>query len=201
MKPDLKTIKEYYSKMDIDRLEKIVKSEIAKFEPEVRFIIEREMKKRGMNENLFAAIEAQTKVLSGEQILEATEKVKNLKCPNCGNPNNKLVGGNLTKVRGYIFFAGNTKQPVILCPDCLNKIQNKALFKNLLLGWWSFPSGFIRTPQAIFNHFTEKKEHRARGISEIIIKNFVIKNIGELKTNWKNEDELSSFILHKNDTH
>lgn len=196
---ELDKIKVYYSKMDIDKLERIAKFEIASLRPEVINIVKEEIHKRGMDKNLLDGIQSQVIMLSPSEILEATEKIKSLKCPNCGDKKNNLVGGNLRKVRGYVFFTFDTKQEVILCGDCLNKSQNDALLKNILFGWWGFPRGLIATPRAIIGHFKEQKRDKARGVSEVILKDFVLENIGELRTNWDNEEELIHFIQYKNE--
>ena len=77
------------------------------------------------------------------------------------------------------------------------KERKNQLIKNSLLGWWGFPSGLLfRTPQAIINHFIDngKKDE----ISKSVLSDFAVQSVGELKTNWENEDRLVAFINHQN---
>jgi hypothetical protein len=194
---DLKQIKLHYSKMDNAKLERIAKFEINSIQPEVRPIIIAEIKKRGLDENLLAGIEAQTKEITDENLLELIDKIIGLDCPNCGKSNSGLTGGIIRKVRSYLVLTQYEKKTMIACPSCLAGERKKQLIKNSILGWWGIPWGlFFRTPQAIINHFLDNRKYQE--ISESILRDFATQNIGELKTNWENEDELIEFIRHCN---
>jgi hypothetical protein len=194
---DLEQIRNHYSKIDDSKLERIAKFEIASLQPEVQPIVIAEIKKRGLDKNLLTGIEAQTKELTEEEVYELIDKVKGLDCPNCGKSNQGLTGGIIRKVRSYLIMTQYETRPMIACKACVEEERKSQLIKNSLLGWWGFPWGlFYRTPQAIINHFRDngKKEE----ISESILIDFAAQNIGELKTNWENEDKLVDFINHQN---
>ncbi len=194
---DLEQIRNNYSKMDDSKLERIAKFEMASLQPEVRPIIIAEIKKRGLDENLLTGIEAQTKELSEEEVNELTDKVKGLDCPSCGKSSSGLVGGIIRKVRSYLLFTQYESRAMIACKECVDSERKNQLIKNSLFGWWGFPSGFLyRTPQAIINHFRDNR--KSEELSELILIEFAVQNIGELKTNWENEDAIVGFIRHQN---
>jgi hypothetical protein len=196
MAVDLEKIKAHYSEMDISKLERIAKFEIASLEPEVQPIIIAEIKKRGLGESFLAGIEAQTKDLSEEEIFELRDKIKGLDCPSCGKSNQGLVGGIIRKVRSYIIITQHETRSMIACQNCVETERKNQLIKNSLFGWWGFPWGIYRTLVAIINHF--KDNGTTHKISESILVEFALQNIGELKTDWDDEDELVRFINHQN---
>jgi len=194
---DIEHIKNHYSKMDDFKLERIAKYEIAKLKPEIINIVTDEIKRRGLDVNLLSGIEAQTKIVSKEEVYELTVKVKKLDCPSCGKSNQGLVGGIIRKVRSYIIFTHFERRTMIACKKCVELERKIQLIKNSIFGWWGFPSGLLySTPSAIINHFLDNRKNEA--ISELIISDFVLQNIGELKTNWGNEEKLVDFIYHHN---
>ena len=197
MAVDLEQIRNHYSKMDNSKLERIAKFEIRSLQPEVLSIVIAEIQKRSLDENLLVGVEAQIKELSEEEIYDLRDKLKGLTCPSCGKVNQGLVGGIIRKVRSYLIITQYETRPMIACGYCVETERKNQLIKNALLGWWGFPWGmFYRTPQAIINHFRDNRKKEE--ISESILIEFAVDNIGELKTNWRNEDELVSFINHKN---
>lgn len=194
---DLEQIRNHYSKMDDSKLERIAKFQIASLQPEVQPIVIAEIKKRGLDENLLIGIEAQTKEFTKEEVYEVIEKVKGLDCPSCGKPKQVLVGGVIRKVRSYLIMTQYETRPMIACKVCVEEERKSQLIKNSLLGWWGFPWGLLyRTPHAIINHFLDNRKQEE--ISEIIINDFAAQNIGELKTNWEDEEKLVAFINHQN---
>ena len=193
---DLEYIKENYSKMEDFKLERIAKYEASLLRPEVLPILISEIKKRGLNENLIQGINSQVKELSTKEINGVITKIKGLSCPICENTSQELNGGIIRKVRSYLILTQYEKKAIISCNTCLDKERKNQLIKNSLLGWCGLPWGLIRTPISIINHFRDnlKKEE----ISEAILNEFIKKNIGELKTNWEDEKNLSDFIKHIN---
>ncbi|MBI1228005.1 MAG: hypothetical protein GC192_22425 [Bacteroidetes bacterium] len=199
MSLDLEQIKNHYAKMNDAKLENIAKFEMALLEPAVQPIVIAEIKRRGMDENLLAGIAAQTKTLSDEEVEELKDKLKGLACPSCGKPDQGLVGGIIRKVRSIVLFTQYEQRPIIACPACVEAERKSQLIKNSLFGWWGFPSGLLyRTPQAIINHFRDNGKRDA--ISEGILTHFAVENVGELKTNWNQEDKIVSFVRRKNST-
>jgi len=194
---DLEQVRNHYSQMDDSRLERIAKYDIASLEPEVEEIVIAELKKRNFDESILSGIAAQTKEYDDEEIEELLDKVKSLACPKCGTQDKDLVGGIVRKVRGYIIMTKYERRPLIACRPCIEEERKSQLIKNSLFGWWGIPWGLLyNTPHAIINHFRDNRIKEE--LSESILLDFVGQNIGELKTNWMNQDYLTDFIHHQN---
>jgi hypothetical protein len=86
--------------------------------------------------------------------------------------------------------------PVITCKSYAEKKRKNAMVSTALLGWWGIPFGPFRTPIALISTLIEK--NKLEEISDSIITDFAIENIGEIKTNWDKEEELVEFIGHIN---
>ncbi|MGH1336860.1 MAG: hypothetical protein ACRBFS_12110 [Aureispira sp.] len=193
---DLDQVKDHYSKMHDAKLESIAKFEMASLQPGVQPIVIAEIKKRGLDKNLLKGIEAQKKEFTTEDVSELRDKIKGLTCPSCGKSDQELVGGIIRKVRSYLIITQQEARPMIACRDCVEAKRKDELIKNSLFGWWGFPWGLYQTPLAIINHFRDAGKQEE--ISEAILVEFVIKNVGELKTNWEKEYKLTDFIHHQN---
>lgn len=193
---NVEQIKKNYAQMDDWTLERIAKFEVASLLPEVQEIIIAEIKKRGLDANLLSGVQAQKQQLTVIELYESVNKIRGLDCPICGLSGQELVGGVIRKVRSYLFFSQHEERPLIACRSCVDKEQKSQLIKNGLLGWWAFPAGLVKTPLVIFYHFRDIKKKNT--ISETILKEFVLHNIGELKTNWDKEENLVDFIDLKN---
>lgn len=197
MKIDLEQIKNHYSKMDDARLEKIAKFEINSLQQEVQPIVIAEIKKRGLDNNLLAGIEAQVKELTDDELIELMDKIRGLDCPICGEPNKGLVGGVIKKVRSFVVFSQYEKRTIIACQSCVDRERRNHLLKNCLLGWWGVPWGMLYwTPKVIIDHFLDNT--RKQVISETILEETAIYGVGELRTNWDNEEKLVEFIHQQN---
>jgi len=198
MEIDIEQIKENYAGFDDFEIERIAKTEAGGIEPEVVPILIEEIKKRGLNSNLLKGIEAQTVEISEDDLTELKDKVTGLTCPECGRKETSLIGSLVRKVRSYVVITSYEKIPLILCEVCAEKTRKNSIFFNLLLGWWGIPMGVFKTPQAIIKTLTDKK--RKNEISDIILTNFVLENVGEIRTNWDNEIELTKFVGHINNS-
>ena len=195
---NLEQIKKNYADFDDFKIEHIAKNKINDLEPEVVAILKDEIKKRGLDFGLNKGIEAQTKELSKEEIEEIKLKISNLACPECGQTNSPLIGTIIREVKSFVLFTHYKKTPLILCQDCADKKRKKAMISTALLGWWGFPFGLFRTPEALISSINDNKSKE--NISDAVLTNFAISNVGEIKTNWDNRNELIDFIRHKNNT-
>ncbi len=197
MEVNLDKIRENYAQMSDLKLERIAKSDIASLHPDVVPIVKEEIKKRGLDENLYRGIEAQTTEFTEEQVYAMRDKIKSLSCPKCGEHKDDLYGGIIRKVRSYIVFTSYQTKSLIACRSCVEGERKAQLIKNSLLGWWGFPWGlFIHTPHSIINHFLDLRKREET--SEALLIGFALENIGELTTNWEDEDALVEFIHHHN---
>lgn len=193
---DLEQIRNNYSKFDDFEIERIAKTEAGGIEPEVLEILIDEIKKRGLNNNLLKGIDAQTTEISEEELTKLLNKITILSCPECGRKETPLVGTLVRKVRSYLVFTSYERKPLITCETCAATKRKNSIISNFLLGWWGIPLGIINTPRAIISTLIDK--NKKDEISDAILTNFVLNNIGEIQTNWDNESELVSFIHHVN---
>jgi len=191
---NLDEIAQRYSKMDDERLEHIAKYDIADLMPEVQDIISKEIKKRGLNPGLENAIKLQSKQLSVEEIKNIASKIKKLPCPSCGGNDLNLEAGILRQVRSYGFLCEYDTNIFIACKSCINETRKKYLYLNLVLGWWSI-QGLYYAPKAILLHFLDKNKTH---LSDFLMLNFAELHLGEIVTNWQDEQKLVKFIRHQN---
>ncbi|MEL7428326.1 MAG: hypothetical protein AAFN81_35505 [Bacteroidota bacterium] len=196
---NLERIKENYSRMSDEQIERIALFEMASLRSEVVEIVEREIESRGLREGLRVGIAVQLKGISEEEFGEVIDKIRNLPCPICYEVGKGLEGSYLRKVRSIIAFSSYEKTGIIACEDCLNTVRREALLKNIVMGWWEIPGGLYRTPQAILGHFSDKNPKNKAKISKKILWEFAMRNVGEIKANWSDEDKLVKAIWYNNE--
>ena len=174
------------------------KMRLVLYTPDVVTILKEEIKKHGLDPNLNKGIEAQTKELTESESNELKSKISKLACPECGQSNSPLIGTLIREVKSFIVFTHYKKTPLILCQACADKKRKNAMITTALLGWWGIPWGLFRTPYAIISSLSDNKK---RGIiSDSILTQFAIENVGEIRTNWDKGSVLVDFIRHKNQT-
>lgn len=179
--------------MDDLKLERIALNQISDLPPEVQEIIKAEILSRGLNENILSGIDAQSEELTPELINELKGKLIGVNCPSCGESNEKLMGGVIKKVRSYLIVTTYEERPIIVCPNCLTAKRKKEILKTSLLGWWGFPWGLLyRTPKTIIMHIVDSND--LHNISENVLQKFVVSNLGEIKANMENKEELTELI-------
>jgi len=174
MEIDIEQIIKNYSEFDDFEIERIAKTEAGGIEPEVISILIDEIKKRGLDDNLLKGIEAQIEEIDENDFKKLINRIKELTCPECGR----------------------NETPLISCEVCAEKTRKNSVVFNLLLGWWGIPMGIFKTPQAVIKTLTDKKKKNE--ISDIILTDFVLENVGEIRTYWDDEIELTKFIGHIN---
>ncbi|HBY52454.1 MAG TPA: hypothetical protein DEO70_02150 [Bacteroidales bacterium] len=195
---DLEQIRKNYSEFDDYKIEHLAKNEIGSLDPDVVAILKEEIKKRGLDSNLNKGIEAQAKELTESELKELKSKIKKLACPDCGQSNSPLIGTFIREVKSFIVFTHYKKTPLILCHACADRKRNNAMITTALLGWWGIPWGLFRTPHAIISSLSDSKNREV--ISDSILTQFALENVGELRTNWDKESVLVDFIRHRNQT-
>lgn len=196
MEIDLKQIENNYANFEDYKIEYLAKNEAGGLEPEVIPILINEIKKRGLDSDLIKGIEAQTKELTEAELHELKTKIINLTCPECGEKIMPLTGTLIRTVKSYIVFTSYKKIPIISCEPCAAKKRKSAMISTAIFGWWGIPWGIFRTPHAIVSSLIDNKKRTE--ISDSIITDFAISNIGEIRTNWDKENELVEFIAHRN---
>jgi len=194
---DLEQIKRNYADFEDYKIEHLAKNDVCGLDADVVQILVEEIKKRGLDSNLIKAIEAQTKEFTEVELSELISKIVNLPCPDCRRKSSPLMGAIIRTVRSYVLITSYKKVLVIACPECLKKRRKEAMILTSLLGWWGIPMGIFQTPIALIASLKDVKNQEM--ISNQIISSIAVKNIGELKTNWDNENELVKYFIHKNE--
>ena len=154
---DLKDIAVNYSKKTDSELIHIATEKAQGLRPGVLEIIENEIKKRNLNPNILEGAKAQNREYSLEEIKELSQKLRTLPCPLCGSKTAKLNGTVMHTAKSFILFSTFRKEPIIGCPDCLDKKNQDSITSTALLGWWGIPWGILKTPFYIYNNIKEKK--------------------------------------------
>ncbi|MDD5184174.1 MAG: hypothetical protein PHS84_02825 [Paludibacter sp.] len=195
---DLDQIRKNYESFEDYKIEHLAKNEAGSLRPEVVPILKEEIRKRGLDSNLIIGIESQTKELTEAELNELKSKIAKLACPECGQHHTPLTGIIIREVKSIVVITQYKKTPVILCPTCAQKKRKDAMISTALLGWWGIPSGIFQTLHALISSLTDNKKRDI--ISDSILTQFAIINIGEIRTNWDKENELVDFVRHKNNT-
>jgi DNA-directed RNA polymerase subunit RPC12/RpoP len=192
---DLKDIAEHYSKKSDADIIHIATQNAAGLRPGVLEIIEAEIKKRNLDPNVLEGAKAQNREYSLEEINELSQKLRILPCPLCGSKTAKLNGTILHTVKSFIFFSTFRKEPIIACPDCLDKKNQESIVSTALLGWWGIPSGILKTPIYIYNNINAKKENRITESNGTLL-GFTLQNIGQIETYKEDTEKLKLIIKY-----
>lgn len=163
--------------------------------PGVLEIIENELKKRNLSLNILEGAKAQNREYSLAEITELSQKLRSLPCPMCGNKTAILNGTVMHTVKSFIIFSTFRKEPIIACPDCLDKKNQESIFSTALLGWWGFPSGFLKTPFYIYYNIKSKKQNRIAEPNETLL-SFTLENIGQIETYKEDPEKLKQIIKY-----
>jgi hypothetical protein len=97
----------------------------------------------------------------------------------------------------FIFLTQFKKKLKVACPNCLDKANNNALIKTVLLGWWGIPWGIIRTFQSISVNIKGKRTNHLQEHNDFL-RGFALNTIGELETYKDNKEKLQQIVARKN---
>jgi len=165
--------------------------------PEAVEVVKAELQKRGFEENIGKGVEAQNKRYSIEEIDSYCDMVSTLSCPSCGNTTERLNATMTGEVMSFIFFTSYKKKIKIGCPDCLDKANNNALTRTVLLGWWGIPWGVIRTIQFISLNLKSMRSNHSSDYNDYL-RSFAVSTIGELETYKDNKEKLQEILSRQN---
>ncbi len=191
---DLSTIIARYEGMSDDELVNIAMHDAHGLTPATLEIAKAEITKRGLNENMADALEAQNKTYTIEALDFYCGLIQKLRCPACGNASEDLNATIIGEVMSFIVFTHYKKKLVVACPGCLDKTNNSALTKSAIFGWWGLPWGIIRTAQAILLNLKGKETNRLAQPNNYL-RRFALSKIGELETYKDDEQYLQQMIV------
>jgi len=192
---DLKDIETYYSKKTDSEIIYIATENARGLRPGVLEIIENEIIKRNLNPSILEGAKAQNREYTLEEITELSEKIRNLPCPMCSNKTVKLNGTVMHTAKSFIFFSTFRKEPIVACPDCLDKKNQESIVSTALLGWWGFPWGFFKTPFYIYYNIKAKRQNRISESNETLL-GFTFQNVGEIVTYKEDAEKLKRVITY-----
>lgn len=161
--------------------------------PGVLEIIEAEILKRDLNPTILEGAKAQNRQYSVAELTTLSQKIRSLPCPICGQKTRKLNGTVLHTVKSFILFSTFKQLPIIACPDCLDTKNQEAITSTALLGWWGFPSGFLKTPFYIYYNLKAKKQNKSAEPNETLL-SFILHNIGEIEAYKEDPEKLKRII-------
>jgi hypothetical protein len=195
MEPNLEELRKNYERFDDNKLIRIATEEATGLRPEAVGLLKQIIKERGLSEDITKGIDAQFQEINNEGLAEYTELLRVQPCPVCKSTNNKLNATIAASVISFVIMTNYEKELKIACPDCLDKANNTAMIKSVLLGWWGFPWGIIRTPQALLLNNKMKKQNRLAEPNDLF-NAFVLGRIGRLEANRNNPTKLQEIIEH-----
>jgi hypothetical protein len=195
MEPSIEQLRQNYERFDDDKIIRIATQEAAGLRPEALELLKVIIKERGISDDVLKGIDAQMQEIDEVVLHEYTEILRKLPCPICNSSNQKLNATLKGEVISFIIMTNYEKELKIACPDCLDKENNNGMIKSLLLGWWGFPWGIIRTIQSVFFNLKMKKRNRLETPSEYLL-GFALENIGRIETARHSPDHLKQIIEH-----
>jgi predicted nucleic-acid-binding Zn-ribbon protein len=161
--------------------------------PEALEIAKNEIIKRGLNPGLSKALDVQNKTYTVEELHVYCNLVNSLSCPICHKKGDRLNGTLTAEVMSFIILTRYKKKIHIGCPNCLDKLNNAALTKTIVFGWWGFPWGIIRSVQAIITNIKSKRTHHLDTSNQFLM-SFVLSNIGQLEAYKGDKNRLGEVI-------
>lgn len=190
---DLSAIANNYANKTDSEIIYIATQNAKGLKPGVFEIIEKELIKRNLNLNYLEGIKAQNKQYTLKEINELSLKLRSLPCPLCGNKTSKLNGTVLHTVKSFIILTTHKKEPIVACPDCLDKKSQESINSTALLGWWGFPWGLIKTPYYIYNNIKSKKQNRNSESNQALI-GFTLENVGQIESYKEDTEKLKQLL-------
>ena len=190
---DLDFIRDSYQKMSDDELIRIATTDASGLTPQAQEIIKEEVAKRKLDTNILKGVEAQNKSYSIEEIDKYCNLVQTLSCPICKTNSEKLNATMTSEVVSAIVFSTKNKKIKVGCPSCLDKANNSALTKSVLLGWWGIPLGIFWTIKAINDNLKSKRTNHIDTPNDYL-RGFTVSKIGQLETYKDDKTKLQQII-------
>ena len=193
MEPNLDELRKNYEGFDDKKLIRIATEEAIGLRPEAVALLKQIIHERGLSDDIVKGIDAQVQEIDNNVLIEYAELLQGLPCPICKSTNQKLNATMTGSVVSFIIMTSYKKELKIACPDCLDKANDSAMLKSALFGWWGFPWGVIRTPQALLLNNKMKRQNRITEPNDLF-RAFVLGRIGRIEANRNNPAELQDII-------
>lgn len=193
MEPNLAELRKNYENFDNQKIIRIATEEADRLRPEALELLKDIIKERGLSDNVLKGVDAQFEPIDENKLTAYTELLRNLPCPVCHQTQDKLNATVVSTVFSLIFFTYYKSEVKIACPSCLDKLNNNAMVKSALLGWWGLPWGLFRTPKALIANSKRKKSNNLYEANDIL-KAFTLPRIGRIEANKNNKEQLEDLI-------
>lgn len=190
---DIQFVRENYQRMTDNELIRVATQDAAGLTPEAQEIVKEEIERRKLDAGIIKSVYAQNKSYTIAEIDEYCNLTRNLSCPVCGTSSAMLNATMTSEVISLILFTQYRQQLKVACPACLDKANNSALTKTIILGWWGIPWGFIRTIQAIGHNIKSKKNNHLVASNDYL-RSFVLSRIGQFEAHRDNKEMLQKII-------
>lgn len=194
---DIESVRKNYRNFEDYQIIDLANSAANSLRPEIIPILEEEIKRRNLSETLLSGIKAQLKVPTASEIDFYISLIQNQSCSDCNSKTKKINGAIINDVASIIFLTRTSSKIKITCSDCIEKTKSTSNNKTLLLGWWAFPWGPIKTIQTLFNNSKMVKKIHTNQPSEVL-QAFVYENIGILESNKDNPDAIKNLLFRTN---
>ena len=191
---DIQSVREHYRHLSDNELIHIATQDAVGMTPQAQQVIREEVERRKLDTGLLRAVEAQNQEkYTVEQIDYYCQLIRDLDCPACGSTGIRLNATMAMEVMSFLVFTHHSKKLHVACPACLDKANNNALAKSVILGWWGFPWGIVRTIQAITHNVSNKKTNHLDTPNDIL-RGFALSSIGQLETYKDDREKLQQVI-------
>jgi hypothetical protein len=195
MEPTIADLRNTYRRLPDDKLIRIASNDAGILRPEAVEILIREIKKRGLSENLITGIEIQREAFTYEDFEACCNLIRRQPCPDCGTRFQKLNATITAEVVSILVVTHHRKKLRIACPSCLDEANRKAMRKSALLGWWAFPWGIVETVKAIHFNWKMGKSTQMLEANESLIE-FVFARRGQIESMKDQPEKLQRLIKH-----
>ena len=190
---DIEDIRKHYEKMSDNQFIRLLTTNAKGLRPEVFEIIQHEIEKRNLSPSLLEGALAQNKEYTLKELEVYAELIRKLPCPVCGNSTEKLNATLVHTVKSFLIFTSSGTEPIVACPNCLDKKNKNAMISTALLGWWGIPWGVLKTPLYLYRNFKAKKTNHVSFPNDVLLA-FILENVGEIET-YKNNREMLKQII------
>src|SRR5580693_1557966 len=190
---DIELVRQNYKKMSDEELIRIATQDAGGLTPEAQDVVKQEILSRNLDRNIVNGVEAQNRNYSLEEVDRYCEIIQKMNCPTCQSSSQRLNGTVTVQVISYIFLTQYKKQIKVGCPGCLDKANNAALAKSVILGWWGIPWGIVRTIESVVLNLKSKKTNHSDSPNNFL-RRFVLSKVGQLETYKDDKEKIQQLI-------
>ena len=168
-------LSESYKNFNDQKIVSLAMNESKSLREEAIPILENEIRRRNLDENLLKWIKLERNFFEGSELQNLKHLIKNSECSECGKKFNNIQGFHIHYLSA---LDSSFDSNVIICETCGKKLRKKSYLKTATLGFLSF-RGIVNVPLYFIGEliasFSRKKT------SEKIIDEFIFVNTGLIR--------------------